>query len=270
MNPYFSIVIPTLNEELFLPKLLKDLTKQRNRNFEVIVVDSRSTDKTRDKVKDFTKVLDISIYEAKSNVSQGRNIGASKAKGDYLVFLDADAQINSGFIQTLTKAVTKNKGLIFIPAIIPDKNDLQMEITFRLVNYLVEFSQNLNKPFSTGGSMIVERNFFQRIGGFDEKLFLSEDHNLIQRAQTWGVRAKFLHSLKLKFSMRRMRREGAVKLFYQYLLATAHVIIKGDIKEKIFNYEMGGHLYANKVIKNNDKYYLKKTLRQIKNFFNSF
>jgi glycosyltransferase involved in cell wall biosynthesis len=47
MQPFFSIVVPTLNEELFLPYLLKDLQNQKEKNFEVIVVDSYSEDKTK-------------------------------------------------------------------------------------------------------------------------------------------------------------------------------------------------------------------------------
>jgi len=48
MKPFFSIVIPTLNEEKYLPNLLNDLTKQKEKDFEIIVVDGKSEDRTID------------------------------------------------------------------------------------------------------------------------------------------------------------------------------------------------------------------------------
>lgn len=259
MGPLFSAIIPTLNEEKFVPRLLSNLTAQKEKDFEVIVVDSFSADATSKKVNEFQRLLPLRLFKIKTkNVSSGRNYGALKAKGSYLIFLDADSQIGPNFTKIIKQAILKNGGLVFIPAIVPDNRNLEMKVAFRFVNYLVDFSQNLNRPFSTGGSMVVEKNFFHLIGGFDEKLFLSEDHNLIQNAQKWGVRARFLHNLKLKFSMRRLRTEGRLILFYKYLWATAHVFFKGNIDQKLFSYPMGGALYAKKTIPENDLYHYLK------------
>lgn len=252
MGPIFSIVIPTLNEANFLPRLLEDLANQKEKDFDVIIVDSFSTDDIENKIRKLEKTLKIKFFKVKSNVSRGRNYGASKARGDYLIFLDADAQIGSSFTELLKKSIKKTRGLIYIPSIMPDRGNFQLKMAFKLINSLVEFSQNLAKPFSTGGSMIVERHFFLRMGGFDEKLFVAEDHSLIQTAQKWGVKARFLRNLKLKFSLRRMRREGAFILFYKYLVSTAHVLFKGNIYEEIYAYPMGGSLYGKRVTSKNE------------------
>ncbi|KKQ23685.1 MAG: Glycosyl transferase family 2 [Candidatus Roizmanbacteria bacterium GW2011_GWC2_37_13] len=244
MKPLFSVIIPSLNEEKFLPRLLSDLQNQKLKNFEIIVIDACSSDNTIKNILRFKQTLPLRIFKAKRhNVSFSRNFGAEKAKGEYLVFLDADVQIYSSFIKNLNKAVNNNKGLLFIPRTVPDEKDQQMEVIFRIVSFLTEMSQYVGKPFSNGGSMVVEKNFFNRIGRFDEKLFLAEDHNLIQRAQLWGVRAKFLNHLKIKFSLRRMKKEGKLEAFYKYLVATAYILIKGDIKKEIFDYQMGGAEY---------------------------
>jgi glycosyltransferase involved in cell wall biosynthesis len=242
MKPFFSVIIPTLNEAKFIPFLLNDLVEQKEKFFEVIIVDALSSDETKKVVANLSKSLSLRFYQHKSNVSQGRNYGAKKAKGEYLIFLDADARINSNFIKILLAAI-KDKGLFFIPAIIPDSNNIELKIAFKFANFLVELSQNTKKPFSTGGSMAIDKNLFNKIGGFDATLFLSEDHNLVQKAQLWGVKAKFLHNLELKFSMRRMRREGRLTLFYKYLYSTIHVLVKGDVKNKLFPYQMGGGIY---------------------------
>lgn len=244
MKPFFSVIIPTLNEEKFLPRLINDLVKQKEKNFEVIVVDANSSDNTIKNILEFQQFIPLNIFKTKKhNVSFSRNFGAKKAIGEYLIFLDADIQINPTFINRLFKVINREKGLLFVPSIVPDERDEQMRSIFNIINFLTEASQYVGKPFSTGGSMIVERNFFNRMGGFDEKLFLAEDHNLVQRAQLWGIRAKFLNNLRLKFSLRRVKKEGKIDSSYKFLKATAHILLKGDIKEKIFDYQMGGAEY---------------------------
>ena len=84
MNLFFSVVIPTLNEELFLPNLLEDFKKQKVKNFEIIVVDAKSKDKTRKIVKSFKQSLKIKLFLSnKKNVAYQKNLGAKKAKGRY-------------------------------------------------------------------------------------------------------------------------------------------------------------------------------------------
>lgn len=267
MTPYFSVIIPTLNEEEYISKILNDLIKQKNKNFEIIVVDGESKDKTKEKVREFDQILPINFYTVdKKNVSFQKNFGAKKAKGEFLIFLDADSSITSSFVSNLKNEIIKKKGLFFIPHITPEEKYPQVRLVFGLVNFLIEFSQNINKPFSSGGVMFIETNFFRMIGGFEEKLFLGEDHNLVQKALKWGVRTKFLNNVRVKFSLRRMKREGQLVIFYKYVLATVYILFKGDIKKKICDYSMGGKLdkaKKNKLSNKSLKYYLK----QIENFF---
>ena len=268
MNIYFSIIIPTLNEEKFLPKLLTNLKNQKEKNFEVIIADGASTDKTKEKSAEFKCDFPLRFFvHGKKNVSYQRNFGVSIAMGHYLVFLDADTGIKSNFTQNLRKYIEKSKGLVLIPYVIPDQNDSQSKLIFKIVNFLLEFSQSIGKPFSAGGNMVWEKHFFKSVGGFNEKLYVAEDHNIIQKAYEWGVRPKFLPRIKVKFSLRRMRREGQLAYFYKYLLSTAHVLLKGDIKKKIYEYEMGGDI--DKAAKKGlfSKQNIKKYLKQLKQFF---
>ena len=268
MAPYFSIVIPTLNEEGYVSNILKDLKKQKEKNFETIIVDASSSDKTREKALQFGSILSIRLFQvSKKNVAYQRNYGALKAKGSYLVFLDADSGISPSFTKNLKKLIVKKKGLLFIPYVNPEEKYPQVAVVFNLINLLVELSQSFNKPFSSGGVMFVEKNFFINIGGFDEKLFLGEDHNLVQKALSWGIRAKFLKNIKVKFSLRRMKKEGQLTTFYKFITSSIYILFKGDIKNKIYNYPMGGHPY--KLINNEVRTVkpIKFYLKQIENFF---
>lgn len=246
MTPFFSIIIPTLNEEYYLPKLLSTLLKQKESNFEILIVDARSKDQTKKVVDEFIPLLPIRFLEvSKKNVAYQRNYGAELATGSYLMFLDADAGISPAFTRNAKKIVMRHKGLVFIPSILPDENNtLDMQIVFNFVNFLIEVSQSMGKPLSSGGSIIFDKFFFLHLGGFDVKLVHSEDHDIIQRAQQWGVKAKFLPNLRVRFSLRRMRKEGRLKLFYKYIVSTAYVLFKGKITKKLYTYEMGGQFYS--------------------------
>jgi len=264
MRPYFSIVIPTLNEENFLPNLLNDLSRQKEKNFEVIVVDGGSTDQTEMVFKRHNHLLASHFFKiSKKNVSCQRNFGATKAIGNYLIFLDADCRIGCFFTRNLKKTLSKKKGLLYIPYIFPDEKNSDSKLFFTIANSIIELSQSLSRPLSSGGQMVVEKNFFLLIGGFPEDVFIGEDHQLVKNAYDWRVKAVFLRNIKVKFSLRRMRREGKLKMLVKVIYSFIHLILNGKIDQKIFAYEMGGHLYK-KQKKESIEETLKKYLDQTK------
>ncbi len=265
-NVYFSIIIPTLNEVRFLPKILSDFVKQRLKNFEIVVVDGKSRDKTFEKALSFSKSLPLKAYCVdKQNVSYQRNFGASKAKGEFFVFLDADARVNSTFTRKLYDSVNRSSGSIFIPTLTPDVLSRKNIVLFKLTNFVVDLSQSLNKPLSGGGSIVVSRKLFFEISGFNEELYLGEDHDLIQRAKKSGHKAVILKDVEVVFNMRRIRKEGEATVLYKYLLATAYMLVNGEIRDKIFMYEMGGERYKD-LSEDKDRWsILRKTSEFLKN-----
>lgn len=242
-QPFFSIIIPTLNEEHFVPNLLQDLEKQKEKNFEIIVVDSSSHDKTKEVALQFRN-LPLRFFENdRKNVSIQRNFGARHAHGLYLVFLDADTRINTVFTRKLEKSIVKKKGLFFIPKFQTDDLETESEVVVDIINFFFEISQNFNRPFALGAGLIFERNYFMTINGFDEKLSFGEDYDIAIRSYNWGVRTKFLRDVFITYSLRRIRREGKLRSYYKFFLSTAQYLIRGKTERKIFKYEMGGQLY---------------------------
>lgn len=249
MPPFLSVVIPTLNEERFLPHLLADLSDQTERDFEVIVVDGNSDDKTH-AVCDAHEDLNIQfITSEKRNVSAQRNMGGQKARGKYILFIDADSRIDDSFISILKTILEKEKYLIVIPTAIPDTSSPKEHVYLRLANYAVELSQFTVKPFTNGGNFIFERNFFYHIGGFDESLYLSEDHEIVQRAKHIGISAKYLKDVVFQFSMRRFQKDGAMNILGKYSFSFLYTLAMGGVDKKLFDYEMGGGRYEAKDVK---------------------
>ena len=80
-----SIVIPAKNEEKYLPKLLASVKKQSFKDYEIIVADNNSKDKTKEIAKSYgCKIVKGGLP------GKGRNAGAKIAKGEIILFLDAD------------------------------------------------------------------------------------------------------------------------------------------------------------------------------------
>jgi glycosyltransferase involved in cell wall biosynthesis len=247
-----SIIIPTLNEERFLPKLLKNLEKQKEKNFEVLVIDGKSTDQTKRVALGFKDKLQLSFIEAdQRGLAHQRNYAAKLALGKYLVFLDADLGVFADFTKKLEHLFKTHPALVYIPSNIPDEKNLEARAFFQLATLVVEFSQFIGRPIATGGSMVVEKSFFNLIGGFPEDVALSEDHQFVQKVYDWGVKSMLLTKLKVKFSLRRLRREGRLKTFVKTIRLYAHYMVKGKITNDIVGYPMGGHLYGDKEFKLN-------------------
>lgn len=241
MKPFFSVIIPALNEEVHLPKLLQDLSKQSTKNFEVIVVDGKSEDSTIKQASTFKNRLDLSVITAdKQNVSYQRNTGAAAARGSYLVFLDADMRIGKEFITALGRYV-KDEQFLYIPYHKPDKPETQDKVIHKMMRVFTEISQHTHKPFTFGPGLIINRDFFYNLGGYDEKIF-AEDQEIIQRAKEQGQTARILSKVIVKYSIRRFTREGRVKVLGTYFKVLVHMLTKGNVKKELIKYEMGGNL----------------------------
>src|SRR3989338_1163009 len=94
LNMQVSIIIPTLNEEEYLPKLLESIRQQRFKDLEIIVADAGSTDKTKEIAERYgCKIVPGGLP------ARGRNEGARVAGGELLVFLDADVMFPRDFFQ---------------------------------------------------------------------------------------------------------------------------------------------------------------------------
>ena len=244
MDLFFSIIIPTLNEELYVNKILSDLSKQLVMNFELIMVDGNSQDKTQQMILSHKKEMPITLLKLNPpNLPLQKNLGAKQAKSPYLLFLDADMSVSRSFTGVAERLIKKKKGLVFQPYVFPlEKDDYQeFNAIYPLVNKLIEFSQNFNKPFSAGPAMFWERKTFLTIGGFDN--IFGEDHHIIRKAHNWGIRPKFLSRLKVLFSLRRMKKEGRLLSLYKFLYSHLYLLFNDKMKKKLINYEMGGHLY---------------------------
>jgi len=173
MKENLSIIIPCKNERDYIIETLKSIDNQTIFVREVLVLDGESTDGTVEKVKEYAKTSKNKIVVAAGGtVSVGRNNGAKIAKGDLLLFLDADAVLLDENI--LKNAVQSLQEYKLIGAKIKStNNNLIVDIIFKL---FFAVQSLLRKSFCPGIFMMVTKKTYLEIGGFDETLHQSEDY----------------------------------------------------------------------------------------------
>lgn len=107
--PKFSLIVPVYNVENYIRKCIMSLLNQTFKDFEIIVVNDGTKDKSIDKIKD----LDVTIITQKNKgLSQARNEGVKKAKGEYLIFIDSDDYVEENLLEEINKSLVNNPDLV--------------------------------------------------------------------------------------------------------------------------------------------------------------
>lgn len=176
--PLLSVIIPACNAAKYLGETLQSVHNQLWPNLEVLVVDDGSTDNTRDVVESCGSKVRYT-YQENKGVSAARNKGFGLAKGNYLVFLDADDMLTENSLPLLMIELMQN----------PEADSVR--------GFAVPFyEQGRKRVFDSGpdeafpyylGAGIYRRGCFDKVGLFDEELGCSEDTDWFTRAEESGA-----------------------------------------------------------------------------------
>jgi glycosyltransferase involved in cell wall biosynthesis len=252
-KPYFSVVIPTLDEELRLPLLLKDLSLQSWTDFEVIHVDGGSKDKTLEKAKQWESKLDLrTISHDVKNVSSQRNRGASEAKGEWIIFMDADDRLPSFFLVGIkyrierAESEPKKKFDVFSTLMSlngEDRREPKNHTAINLMNIFFRATSKTNKPMVSGSMIGIRRKVFEKIH-FDEKIKMGEDGNFVKDCVKSGWKYTILANPTYAFSLRRVKSNGMMKTATKTFMMSLGYLIGIDPTKNDYGYEMqGGSAY---------------------------
>lgn len=187
-KPLISVLIPAYNEATYIDRLLEALTKQTFQDFEVIVSDAQSEDETNMVIDSFKDRLDIKLVSASpKGPGFGRNRGAEVARGQWLLFMDADVDVeDEDYLKTLIE-VTEAKGW--------NTSSAQMRVAskklrFRWGVWMFYHWQKLlahtKHPVAQGYCILTKRKIFQDHQGFNEKILLGEDNDYVSRVGKHG------------------------------------------------------------------------------------
>jgi len=240
-KPFFSIVIPALNEEKYLPLLLADLAKQTTKDFEVIVVDGQSTDKTVEKVKLFTsKLPSLTILTSKvKNVSVQRNLGAKKARGEYILFNDADNSLPKYFLEGVRYQLHVKPTDLFTCWFIPDSEAASDKTVATYMNIVIETASLLNQPVAYGALIGCRTTIFDKVGGFNPEVGFAEDTEFVNRGFKKGYTFGVFREPRFVYSFRRFRKVGKLKLLQKYAVLNLKYMTNQKVDQPK-EYPMGG------------------------------
>jgi glycosyltransferase involved in cell wall biosynthesis len=226
-----SIVIPTLNEEVLLPKLLDSIFSQGFADYEIIVADAHSTDHTREiAISRGCRVVDGGKPAA------GRNAGARAANGEFLFFFDADVVLPEGFIRTVYDEM-QDKYLDLATCAIRPLSDYQLDrIIHRMMNLAVLLNLWID-PKAFGFCIFVTKRLFERVNGFDETIFVAEDSDFVKRASAFRS-LHYLNAAHIMVSVRRFEKEGRFAYMKKGIKLNLHRTFRGEIRnDEVVDYE---------------------------------
>lgn len=176
MNPYVSIIIPAYNEEKYIGQCLEALQNINypSDRYEVIVVDNGSTDSTVSLCRNIT----THIYISHGNVSILRNLGAQKAQGSILAFIDADCIADKNWLLNACATLRAEKCITGSKVKTPDQASWIEKIWF----YQKQTGKS-STSYINSGNLIVPKSIFDEIGGFNETLTTGEDYEFCLRVR---------------------------------------------------------------------------------------
>jgi glycosyltransferase involved in cell wall biosynthesis len=231
IRPLVSVIIPTYNSSKYIEETINSVLNQSYQNFEIIVIDDSSTDKTISLLKILSESDSrISYYEIKHSgmPSTPRNYGINKAKGDLIAFLDSDDIWTENKLQEQLKYFQKFQDTIFV---------YSMSVTFGAVNFLspnyevlpllfkaAKSKEDLKKKGNsiTCSSVLVKSEALKKINGFDEdpKLKAVEDYDLWIRLSELG-KFYFIPRIHVKYRVHKSQTSSSWEIKQNRLLYLA-------------------------------------------------
>jgi len=240
-KPSLSIVIPTLNEEGFIGDLLHEVLNQHEVNYEIIVSDSGSTDRTEEIVRTIAKNHPEKqvrfIHAPIKGVSIARNNGAAHATAEYIAFLDADTRIPPNFLRNAYLEV-KRRNLDGAGCHLePDSEKFVDKAVFSFYHHcILNPLQYTKRPGSAGAGIIVKRSMHNTISGFNNQLPTCEDLDYIKKISEAG-KFRMLQSTNIIFNTRRFDEEGRARVWFKYAIWGSCYLL--NIRRVKFEYEFG-------------------------------
>jgi uncharacterized protein (TIGR00661 family) len=228
-----SIIIPTYNEEEYLPKLLYSIKEQDFKDYEIIVADAGSGDRTREiAVSAGCKVISGGLPAV------GRNNGAKIAKGKYLLFLDSDVMLSAGYLKSAVKEFEEKDLGIAITQIIPLSDKNVDKALHKFANFFMKRTESI-KPHGAGCyGILTTMALHENAQGFDECLDFGEDSDYIERIGKIST-FKVLRNPRLLVSTRRLEKEGLKDLAFKYTKSTIYDFRGKKISAEELDYKFG-------------------------------
>lgn len=228
-QPFCSVLVLNYNGKQHLQCCLSSLEKQTYRNFETILVDNTSQDDSIDFVRENFPYVKIVKNSVNSGTAGGFNFGAKFAQGEYMLFVANDVEVEPNLLEELIKTITTDSSVAICSAKMLRfyERDTIDYAGFKLdiygFPYIIGHMEKDNGQYdtvrdtiATGTCLLIKRQVFEEIGGFDDEYFtFSDEMDLCWRAKLAGYRMLINPKAKLYHKAgATLRKSGRHKLRY--------------------------------------------------------
>lgn len=179
----YSIVVPAFNEAEELPSTLSAIRKAMeaiDESGECIVVDNNSSDSTSEVAR--ANGADFVVFEPINQIARARNAGAAKASGEFLIFVDADTRILPDLLSDAI-ALLKTGQCVGGGAVVHFEGEIS-----RIGKFGIGLWEKISRLTQTaaGSYLFCRKDAFDAVGGFDERLYASEEVRMTNQLKKWG------------------------------------------------------------------------------------
>lgn len=227
-----SVIIAAYNEEACIERCLESVKNQTYKDFEILVIDGESKDKT---VEISRKYTDKIFYSNKGSPGPARNVGVANCSGDIVAFTDADTVVDSHWLERINLAF-KDPKMVGVGGILrPLDARLLDKIVFKINSDLFYRLTALFGFYQLGTpNCAYRKDAFQKAGGFDESLSMLEDTELSIRMKRYG-KMKVDKKMIVYNSARRFQQEGYMKVFFRYIKEYINLFSGKKVRSKHFD-----------------------------------
>ncbi|CAG8998807.1 MAG: Undecaprenyl-phosphate 4-deoxy-4-formamido-L-arabinose transferase [Candidatus Celerinatantimonas neptuna] len=225
-----SLIIPAYNEENYLGHCLYNASLELavdkySDQFEIIVVDNASSDRTAQIAAEFRAVR--VVHEERKGLTFARQKGFEAARGEIVAYIDADTHMPAGWLSRVLAAYERSERLVCIsgPYHYYDLPMIQRLLVWLYWNLLARPVYWMTGYMAVGGNFAARRDALEKIGGFDTSIsFYGEDTNIARRLSKQG---------KVYFDMRLVMATSARRLIEEGLMATGMKYVVNFFSEVI-------------------------------------
>ena len=230
-----SVIIPVYNEEKVIRGCLESLFNQTLKDVEIIVVNDGSTDKTWEILSEIrSKKSEIrKLRQGHKGAGAARNLGARNARGDILVFVDADMTFDKNFVKMLVKPIIDRKtiGTFSKEEFLANTDNIWAKCWNYNRGLPLKAMHPANYPDAQKVFRAILKSEFEKAGGFDENVGYTDDYSLYEKLGKKAIAANgaFLYhknpdSLKDVFIQSRWMAKRRYKLWgFGYLVGLLRV-----------------------------------------------
>ena len=216
MNKKISVVIPTYNEERYVERCLKSLVNQTlsRAEFELIVVDGGSTDRTVEIAQDYA---DIVMQQKSKGVGGARNDGVDAASAELIATTDADIILPGDWLARICANLAREGVVVAYGPIKPIEDKFKYLFLIGMFNKLMHVFAILKIfYFTIGSNTAFRRRAFLQVGGYSD-MPAGDDYGIALKLKRKGriIYDPYLH---VWFSMRRMEKFGILRALYVWIL----------------------------------------------------